>query len=98
MGLSSGGGSVVTNSTSKDDVNESPDQRLQVSLFTDGACLGNPGPGGWAFILRDGDLGDQRVESGGEHGTTNNRMEIIAVIRGLEALPRPARVELYSDS
>ncbi len=72
--------------------------RPEVRLFTDGACIGNPGPGGWAFILEHPSSGRSKEESGGEHGTTNNRMEIMAVIRGLEALKGPSRVELFSDS
>jgi ribonuclease HI len=70
----------------------------EVLLFTDGACSGNPGPGGWAFILRHPVSGKELERSGAERETTNNRMEMIAVIRGLEALKRPARVELLSDS
>lgn len=71
-----------------------------IELYTDGACSGNPGPGGWGVILRyEGE--DQRCEkelSGGEDHTTNNRMELMGVIRGLEALKQPCIVELYSDS
>lgn len=74
------------------------DGRPVVQHFTDGACVGNPGPGGWAFILRHPASGRSREGSGGEHGTTNNRMEIMAVIRGLEVLKAPTRVELFSDS
>ena len=67
-----------------------------VTLYTDGACSGNPGPGGWGAILM---LGEYKKEySGGEPATTNNRMELTAVIRGLEALNQPCVVELYSDS
>ncbi|MCD8144422.1 MAG: ribonuclease HI [Oscillospiraceae bacterium] len=67
-----------------------------VTLYTDGACSGNPGPGGWACILL---YGEHRKElSGGERNTTNNRMELTAVIQGLKALNRPCQVELYSDS
>lgn len=69
-----------------------------VEMYTDGACSGNPGPGGWAFILRHPASGQEKEGSGGEKATTNNRMELEAVIRGLEALGRPTRVELYSDS
>ena len=65
-------------------------------MFTDGACRGNPGPGGWAALLRTGDK--ERELSGGEPLTTNNRMELLAAIRGLEALKRPCRVRLYTDS
>ena len=67
-----------------------------VTLYTDGACSGNPGPGGWAAILRYG--GYQKELSGGERNTTNNRMELTGVIRGLQALKEPCAVELYSDS
>lgn len=70
----------------------------EVQLFTDGACRGNPGPGGWAFILRHVPSGKEREESGGERDTTNNRMELMAVIRGLETLKRPCQVELLTDS
>jgi ribonuclease HI len=67
-----------------------------VEIFTDGACRGNPGPGGWAAILRYGDT--ERELSGGDPATTNNRMEMTAAIAGLEALKRPCRVRLYTDS
>ena len=70
----------------------------KVELYTDGACSGNPGPGGWAFILRHPTSGQEKECSGGDKATTNNRMELEAVIRGLEALSRPTRVELFSDS
>jgi ribonuclease HI len=67
-----------------------------VLLFTDGACSGNPGPGGWGALLR---YRDQEKElSGGEPETTNNRMELLAVINGLEALKRPVRVRIVTDS
>ena len=69
-----------------------------VELYTDGACSGNPGPGGWAFILRHRATKAEKECSGGEMGTTNNRMELMSVIRGLEALDRPCRVDIYSDS
>lgn len=67
-----------------------------VEIFTDGACRGNPGPGGWAVLLRMADK--EREISGGEALTTNNRMELTAAIRGLEALKKPCRVELHTDS
>lgn len=67
-----------------------------VNIHTDGACSGNPGPGGWAAILVFGDI--EKELSGFEQHTTNNRMELMAVIRGLEALNRPCRVRLHSDS
>ena len=68
----------------------------EVEIFTDGACRGNPGPGGWAALLRTGDK--QREISGGEALTTNNRMELRAAIEGLNALKKPCRVELHTDS
>ena len=67
-----------------------------VTLYTDGACSGNPGPGGWGAILSYN--GVEKELSGGEPNTTNNRMELLAVISGLEALKETCRVELYSDS
>lgn len=67
-----------------------------VCIYTDGACSGNPGPGGWGAILRYG--GREKELSGGEAQTTNNRMELTGVIAALEALREPCRVELYSDS
>ena len=70
----------------------------EVQLFTDGACSGNPGPGGWAFILRHRKSGKELVRSGGLPETTNNQMEMLAVIEGLSALKRPTSVELVSDS
>jgi ribonuclease HI len=73
-------------------------KRARVHLFTDGACSGNPGPGGWAYILRHVVTGQEKEASGGEPDTTNNRMELLAVIRGLEALKRPCHVELFTDS
>ena len=67
-----------------------------VILYTAGACSGNPGPGGWGAILEY--MGHKKEMSGGEANTTNNRMELTAVIRGLQALKEPCTVELYSDS
>ena len=67
-----------------------------VEIFTDGACRGNPGPGGWAAILRY--RGVEKELTGYDPDTTNNRMEMMAAIGGLEALKRPCRVRLYSDS
>ena len=67
-------------------------------LFTDGACSGNPGPGGWGFILRGGSLPAEREESGGEPSTTNNRMEMTAVIRGLDGIPDGSSVVVTTDS
>ncbi|REK13070.1 MAG: ribonuclease HI [Planctomycetota bacterium] len=69
-----------------------------VELYTDGACSGNPGPGGWAFILRHPASEKEIESSGGERETTNNRMELTAVVRGLEALKRPSDVKLMTDS
>lgn len=67
-----------------------------VEIFSDGACRGNPGPGGWGVLLRLG--GAEKELWGGEAATTNNRMELTAVIRALEALRRPTRARLYTDS
>ena len=67
-----------------------------VTLYTDGACSGNPGPGGWGAILEY--AGRELELSGGEENTTNNRMELTAVIEGLKRLKEPCTVELYSDS
>ncbi|MEY4181139.1 MAG: Ribonuclease [Planctomycetota bacterium] len=69
-----------------------------VELYSDGACSGNPGKGGWAYILRHLSTGIEKEASGAERETTNNRMELLAVIRGLEALRRPCRVHLFTDS
>ena len=68
----------------------------QVEIFTDGACKGNPGPGGWGALLRMGK--NEKELSGSEADTTNNRMEMTAIIRALNALIEPCRVDLYSDS
>lgn len=68
----------------------------KVEIYTDGACRGNPGPGGWAAILRSG--GHEKTLYGAEPETTNNRMELMAAIRALEALKRPCEVWLYTDS
>lgn len=68
----------------------------EVILYTDGACSGNPGPGGWGAILVYKDK--EKVMSGGMKETTNNRMEILAVIEGLKCLKEPCKVEIYSDS
>lgn len=68
----------------------------QVEVYTDGACSGNPGPGGWGAILRYG--GVEKELSGYENQTTNNQMELTAAIKGLEALKEPCRVVLYTDS
>ncbi len=82
--------------TAPDSNETSPLRRVQ--LYTDGACSGNPGPGGWAFVLRDLQSKKEREGSGGERETTNNRMELRAVIEGLSVLTRPCHVALYADS
>jgi ribonuclease HI len=68
----------------------------EVEIFTDGACSGNPGPGGWGALMRYGAV--EKELSGGEGLTTNNRMELMGAISALEALKKPARVKLYTDS
>jgi len=68
----------------------------KVIIYTDGACSGNPGPGGWAAILKYGE--NEKEISGGEISTTNNRMELIAVISGIEALKTKCNVNIYTDS
>ncbi len=72
------------------------DERKFVEIYTDGACSGNPGPGGWGAILRYN--GREKELSGGEAQTTNNRMELMAAIVALESLREPCRVTIYSDS
>jgi ribonuclease HI len=75
------------------------ESNLDYTLFTDGACSGNPGKGGWAYILRDMATDEERSEAGAEARTTNNRMEMLSVIRGLESLgTAPRRVKLVTDS
>ncbi|TWT51631.1 Ribonuclease HI [Thalassoglobus neptunius] len=69
-----------------------------VQLFTDGACSGNPGPGGWAYVLRHPASNTEKEGSGGDRETTNNQMELMAVISGLLALTRPSEVEVVTDS
>jgi ribonuclease HI len=68
----------------------------EVEIFTDGACKGNPGPGGWGAVIRSG--AREKELSGGEPLTTNNRMELLAAIRALEALKRPCEIVLHTDS
>jgi ribonuclease HI len=80
------------NSTSKERIRT----MTNIQLITDGSCMGNPGPGGWACILRYGD--EERELSGGEAQTTNNRMELTAAINGLKALRETCEVELVTDS
>lgn len=72
------------------------ENKKTVEIYTDGACSGNPGPGGWAAILMY--RGKERIVSGGEAATTNNRMELTAALRGLMMLNQPCDVSLYSDS
>jgi ribonuclease HI len=79
-------------------MNDSPQPQTQVHLFTDGGCSGNPGPGGWAFVLRHVKTGQELERSGAERVTTNNRMELQAVVEGLSALKRSCYVELFTDS
>jgi ribonuclease HI len=67
-----------------------------VEIYSDGACRGNPGPGGWGVLLKSGEV--EKELYGGEANTTNNRMELMAAIRALEALKRPSQVKLYTDS
>jgi ribonuclease HI len=75
-----------------------PHETDVVRLYTDGACRGNPGPGGWAFILKHAHTGRVHEGSGAEPHTTNNRMELRGAIEGLAALKRPCTVELVTDS
>jgi len=79
-------------------VDDAPPPKPKVELYTDGACSGNPGPGGWAYIIKHPASGRLQERSGGETATTNNRMELISVIEGLESLNDPTEVDLYSDS
>jgi ribonuclease HI len=70
--------------------------RQIVEIFTDGACSGNPGPGGWGAVLRYGSV--EKELSGSEEATTNNRMELMAAIRAIEAVKRPCQIHLHTDS
>lgn len=74
------------------------DERPQVDIFADGACSGNPGPGGWGTVLKCAALGIEKRLSGAEPNTTNNRMELTAVIQGLRALKMPCDVVVTTDS
>lgn len=74
----------------------SPDSLAEVQIFTDGACSGNPGPGGWGVLMRYGDR--EKELSGGAAETTNNQMELMAAIMALESLKRPVHADLYTDS
>ena len=73
-------------------------ENIEVHLFTDGGCSGNPGPGGWAYLLRHLPSGTETEAFGDQELTTNNQMELMAVISGLETLKRACRVELFTDS
>jgi ribonuclease HI len=75
----------------------SDDRRPAVEIYTDGACSGNPGPGGWGALLRSGSQ-DKEICGGESADTTNNRMELMAAIQALESLTRPATVRLHTDS
>lgn len=85
-------------SAASDSPSNAQDRSPRVELFTDGACSGNPGPGGWAFILKHPASGTEKEGSGGLGTTTNNQMELQAVISGLEMLKRPSRVRIITDS
>ena len=73
----------------------SPTKKI-VEIFTDGACSGNPGPGGWGAVLRYGDV--EKEMNGGDPATTNNRMELMAAIMAIEAVKRPCEIHLHTDS
>lgn len=77
-------------------MNASPSHVPHIEIHTDGACSGNPGPGGWGALLRYG--ATEKELSGGESLTTNNRMELLAAICALESLSKPCRIDLYTDS
>jgi ribonuclease HI len=77
-------------------LNQTATTKSKAEIFTDGACSGNPGPGGWAAILRSG--AHELELTGGERATTNNRMELMAAIAGLKALKRPTAVTIHTDS
>ena len=77
------------------------EQPVELIAYTDGACSGNPGPGGWGVLLQHAKAGSvikEREFSGGESATTNNRMEMVAAIKALESLSEPTRIQLYTDS
>jgi len=85
----------VSDSASSDEASSSASEQ-RVEIYTDGACSGNPGPGGWGALLRYN--GHERELNGGDDETTNNRMELLAAIMALETLKRPCAVDLYTDS
>jgi ribonuclease HI len=76
-------------------MNTKPSQKI-VEIFTDGACSGNPGPGGWGAVLRYGEV--EKEMNGGEPQTTNNRMELMAAIMAIESVKRPCEIHLHTDS
>ncbi len=78
--------------------NQNPEQSTEIHLFTDGGCSGNPGPGGWGFILRSLATGKEIERSGGSPHTTNNQMELEAVIQGLCTLTSSCKVKIFTDS
>ena len=77
---------------------ETSGKKVEIILYADGACSGNPGPGGWGVILKHAGTGKTKELSGGEKQTTNNRMELTAVIRGLEAITKASKVKVMTDS
>lgn len=77
---------------------KTPSETTEIILYADGACSGNPGPGGWGTILKHVATGKRREISGSEKQTTNNRMELTAVIRGLETITKPSKVKVVTDS
>ena len=77
---------------------KSAGKETQIILYADGACSGNPGPGGWGVILKHAGTGKEKELSGGEKHTTNNRMELTAVIQGLESITKPSKVKVVTDS
>lgn len=85
-----------TLASSRDATGETPNSDAEVHIYADGACRGNPGPGGWGALLQS--PGAEKELWGGDAATTNNRMELTAVIRALEALKRPARLCVHTDS
>ena len=92
---------MATDSDSDLELDSTPDPKAPpdlVRLYTDGACSGNPGPGGWAYIMKHPSSGQVRDDSGSAVHTTNNRMELLSVIEGLASLKRPCKVEVVTDS
>src|SRR4051812_41469595 len=89
-------GSLRAEALSRRPQADAGDMSERVKIYTDGACSGNPGPGGWGALLIMGET--EREIAGAEPNTTNNRMELMAAISALEALSRPCQVDLYTDS